>query len=175
MFDLKVIGSVLDQLEDERGVPKEKVIEAIEMALATAYKKEYGKKGQIINATFNPESGDAEFFQVKIVVDDSAVVYRNEEGILSDDDKQRVEEAEDDAVVIFNPEQHILLSDAQKMKKNVEAGEEMSFPLENKGEYGRIASQTAKQVIIQKIREAEKSSVLDEYAGHANEIVSGTV
>ncbi|MEX0672819.1 MAG: transcription termination factor NusA [Candidatus Paceibacterota bacterium] len=175
MFDLKVIGSVLDQLEEERGVPKEKVIEAIEMALATAYKKEYGKKGQIINSTFNPQTGDAEFFQVKIVVDDDHVVYRGEDGTLSEEDKQRVDESENDEVVIFNPEQHILLSDAKKMKKEVAAGEEMSFPLEEKGDYGRIASQTAKQVIIQKIREAEKSSVLEEYAGHTNEVVSGTV
>jgi N utilization substance protein A len=57
MFDLKVIHSVLAQLEEERGIPKEKIIEAIEMALATAYKKEYGKKGQIIRARFDLNSG----------------------------------------------------------------------------------------------------------------------
>ena len=57
LFDLKVIKSVLDQLQEERGIPKEKVLEAIAMALATAYKKEYGKKGQIVRATFDPETG----------------------------------------------------------------------------------------------------------------------
>ena len=64
MFDLKVINSVLEQLEEERGVPKEKVFEAIEIALATAYKKEYGKKGQIIRAKFDVTTGTTEFNQV---------------------------------------------------------------------------------------------------------------
>ena len=57
MFDLKVIHSVLDQLEEERGIPKDKVIEAIEMALATAYKKEHGKRGQIVRAKFDLNTG----------------------------------------------------------------------------------------------------------------------
>ena len=61
MFDLKVIHSVLDQLEEERGIPKEKILEAIEMAIATAYKKEYGKKSQIVRAKFDVNSGKAEF------------------------------------------------------------------------------------------------------------------
>jgi len=174
MFDLKVISSVLDQLQEERGVPKEKVVEAIEMALATAYKKEYGKKGQIIRSTFNPETGDASFFQVKIVADDDRVIYRDE-GATASEMREKIPEGEEAEWIIFNPEQHILLSDAKKMKNDVEIGEEMSFPLEEKGGYGRIASQTAKQVIIQKIREAEKSSVLDEYATHVGEIISGNV
>ena len=74
MFDLKVINSVLDQLEEERGIPREKILEAIEAALATAYKKEYGKKGQIVRAKFDLSSGATEFFQVKVVVDDTKVI-----------------------------------------------------------------------------------------------------
>ena len=73
MIDLKVLKSALEQLEQERGIPKEKVIEAIEMALAAAYRKDYGKKNQIIRATFDQDSGKAEFFQVKIVVDESVL------------------------------------------------------------------------------------------------------
>lgn len=57
MFDLKVINSVLGELEEVRGIPREKIIEAIEAALATAYKKEYGKRGQIIRATFDVQTG----------------------------------------------------------------------------------------------------------------------
>ncbi len=68
MFDLKAIEATLSQLEEERGIPREKVIEAIEFALAAAYKKDYGKKGQIVRATFSIETGDTEFSQVKIVV-----------------------------------------------------------------------------------------------------------
>ncbi len=171
MFDLKVINSVLDQLEEERGIPKDKVIEAIEMALATAYKKEYGKRGQIIRAKFDLRSGGVEMNQVKIVVDNSKVFM----------DKESLEEAietaeeKDDDRVLYNPEHHILLPDAQKIKKGAIVGDEIIFPLESKGDYGRIASQTAKQVIMQKIREAERSSVLKEFGEREGEIISGTV
>ncbi len=168
MFDLKVIQSVLAQLEEERGVPKEKVLEAIELALATAYKKEYGKKGQIVKAKFDFKTGDVDFSQVKIVVDESKV-YFQEEG------EDAPELPEGDERVRFNPEQHILLQDAKMIKADAKLDEEIIFPLELKGDYGRIAAQTAKQVIIQKIREAEKTSVFKEYGEKEGEIVSGSV
>ncbi len=167
MFDLKVINSVLDQLEQERGIPKEKIIEAIEMALATAYKKEYGKRGQIVRAKFDINSGKTDFFQVKIVVDDTRVIDVPE--------GQESERAADDLRVFFNPEHHMWIEDAKKIKKGVELDEEIIFPLEHKSDFGRIASQTAKQVIMQKIREAEKVSVLGEFGEREGEIVSGTV
>jgi len=168
MFDLKVINSVLDQLEEERGVPKEKVLEAIEAALASAYKKEYGKKGQIIKASFDPSSGKTEFSQIKIVVDESTVRFDGEDEI-------QVEEGEEEAMPKYDSEKHILIEDAKKIKKNVEIDEEMIFPLEEKQDYGRISAQTAKQVIIQKIREAEKVSILKEFGEREGAIVSGSV
>lgn len=161
MLDLRVINAVLDQLEEERGIPREKIIEAIEMALATAYKKEYGKRDQIIKASFDINSGKAEFFQVKILVSKDQLVDKKE--------------SDDDSAVVFNPERHIMLDDARRIKKDAEVGEEMVFPLEHKDDFGRIASQTAKQVIMQKIREAEKISVLSEFAKNEGMIVSGTV
>lgn len=170
MFDLKVIHSVLQQLEDERGIPKEKMLEAIELALATAYKKEYGKKGQIVRALFDQNSGKVEFFQVKIVVDESKVIMEDEE-----DETDLKSIAEEDIKVRYNPEHHILLADAKKIKRDAKIDDEIVFPLELKDNYGRIAAQTAKQVIIQKIREAEKTSVLNEYGQKDGEIVSGTV
>ena len=169
MLDLKVIHSVLTQLEEERGIPREKILEAIEMALATAYKKEYGEKGQIIRAKFDLNSGKTEFFQVKMVVDDTTVIIPDEDGEV---DFERAEKEEKD---IFNPEHHIIIANAQKIKKDVALGEEMIFPLEAHDDYGRIASQTAKQVIIQKIREAEKTAVLGEYGAQEGTIVNGTV
>jgi N utilization substance protein A len=172
MFDLKVINSVLDQLEEERGIPREKIMEAIEAALATAYKKEYGKKGQIVRAKFDISSGKTEFYQVKIVVDESQLIIPNEDGSLPEIPEQTEEEPEK---VIFNPEHHIMLDDARKIKKDAKIDDEIVFPLEMKDDYGRIASQTAKQVIIQKIREAEKISVLGEFGKREGEIVSGTV
>jgi transcription termination/antitermination protein NusA len=170
MFDLKVIHSVLEQLEEERGIPKEKMLEAIELALATAYKKEYGKKGQIVRAIFDQNSGKVEFYQVKIVVDPSKVIMDDEEV-----EENLKDVAEEDIKVRYNPEHHILLEDAKKIKRDAKIDDEIVFPLELKDNYGRIAAQTAKQVIIQKIREAEKTSVLNEYGQKDGEIVSGTV
>lgn len=170
MFDLKVIHSVLDQMEQEKGIPKDKMLEAIEIALATAYKKEYGKKGQIVRSKFDLNSGKVEFYQVKVVVDESKVIMEDEE------DTQDLENiAEADIKVRFNPEHHMLLADAKKIKKDAKVDDEIVFPLEDKSNYGRIAAQTAKQVIIQKIREAEKTSVLKEYGQKEGQIVNGTV
>jgi len=186
MVDLKVLNAVLEQLEQERGVPREKMLEAIGMSLATAYKKEYGKRGQIIRAKFDLNSGKTEFEQVKVVVEKDKVIMR-EEGAPVDNKKENfghkmanatkasdVEEMEGE-LVYFNPEHHILLEDAKKIKRGIEAGEEMIFPLETKDDFSRIAAQTAKQVIIQKLREAEKVSVLGEYGKKEGEIVTGSV
>ena len=192
MLDLKVIKSVLDQLEQERGIPKEKIIDAIEVALATAYKKEYGKRGQIVRAHFDLDSGKTEFEQVKLVVDASRVRLpeereREEEhegdesrgkmssGSEGEIDRDISDDTESDERVNFNPEHHILLEDARKIKKDANLDDELLFPLDSQENYGRIAAQTAKQVIIQKIREAEKVSVLDEFSSKEGEIVSGTV
>jgi N utilization substance protein A len=169
MFDLKVMNSVLGELEEERGIPRDKVIEAIEAALATAYKKEYAKRGQIIRATLDLAAGTTEFSQVKEVVDKNSVQF-----VESDEELPEVAEGEE-ALPRFNPEQHILVEDARLMKRDAKVGDELIFPLESKEDYGRIAAQTAKQVIIQKIREAEKVSVVAEFGKRQGEIVSGTV
>ncbi len=169
MFDLKVMNSVLGELEEERGIPRAKVLEAIEAALATAYKKEYAKKGQIIRAHLDMNTGTTEFSQVKTVVDKSTVVF--EEDLDNEPEPAEGEEEKP----LYNPEQHILLDDAKFIKRDAKVGDEIVFPLEMKDDYGRIAAQTAKQVIIQKIREAEKVSVVAEYGARQGEIVSGTV
>lgn len=163
MFDLKVIQSVLDQFEEEKNIPRAKMIEAIEAALATAYKKEYGKRNQIVRASLDMNTGTPVFEQVKIVVDESLVYFDEED------------RKEDDTRTLFDSEKHILLEDAQRMKKDAACEDEIAFPLEMQADFGRIAAQTAKQVIIQKIREAEKGSILEEFAGREGEIVSGTV
>jgi len=174
MFDLKVINSVLGELEEVRGIPRASIIEAIEAALATAYKKEYGKKGQIIRTTFDPNSGETHFLQVKIVVDDSRVIFDEDEE-LKEGSAYAEATADKEERVVYNPEHHILLEDARKIKKDAQLDEEIIFPIESKGEYGRISAQTAKQVIMQKIREAEKTSVVREFGKREGEIVNGTV
>jgi N utilization substance protein A len=171
MFDLKTINSVVQQLEEERGIPRDKTLEAIAMAFATAYKKEYGKKGQIVRASFDQNSGAVEFWQVKIVVDRNQVIMEGDE----EPEVDLKETAVDDIKIRFNPEQHMLIEDARRIKKDAQIGDELVFPLEMKADFGRIAAQTAKQIIIQKIREAEKVSVMGEYGQKEGEIVAGTV
>jgi N utilization substance protein A len=171
MFDLKVINAVVQQLEEERGIPKEKTLEAIAMSLATAYKKEYGKKGQIIRASFDSNSGSVEFWQVKIVVDRNQVIMEGDD----EPEENLKDTAVEDIKIRYNPEQHMLIEDARRIKKDVVVGDELVFPLEAKADFGRIAAQTAKQIIIQKIREAEKVSVMGEYGQKEGEIVAGTV
>ena len=172
MMDLKVIHSVLTQLEEERGIPQEKILEAIELALATAYRKEYGKKGQIVRAKFDINTGKTEMFQVKIVVDENTVLMEEPDLLTQKAGATTGTATEKD---LYNPEHHIMLSDARRIKRDVELGEEMIFPLESQDDYGRIAAQTAKQVIMQKIREAEKISIMDQYGKREGEIVTGTV
>ena len=181
MFDLKALNSALEQLEEERGVSRAQIIEAIEDALAAAYKKDYGKKGQIIRAKFNPKNGEVEFYQVKIAVDED-MIKKREEGdenvqssafnIFNIDEPEKIEPH---TKVTFNEEHHMMIDDAKKIKKEVVAGEELTFPLEAKGDYGRIAAQTAKQVIIQRIRKAERTSILDEYEHKIGSVASGKV
>ena len=65
LFDLKVINAVLEELQEQKGISKEEVLSAIEDSLASAYKKQYGERGQIIRAKFNIETGDVDFFRIK--------------------------------------------------------------------------------------------------------------
>ena len=165
LFDLKALNSALDELEQERGIKKEKVLEAIEHAFAAAYKKEYGKRGQIIKAKFNPETGDVEFTQIKLVVDKDEVYYPEQD--LSDEEKE--------GKMRFNPEQHIELEVARRIKSDVQPGDEIEFPLEGKEGFSRIAAQTAKQVIMQKIRAAEREASINEFGEKVGTIVTGQV
>ena len=174
MFDLKILNSVLGELEDERGIPRARMIDAIKQSLATAYKKEFGKRGQIITAEFDPDTGTTAFNQVKIVVTKDMLKEEAEDEI--DEEVQPDEESDDGTKKIrFDEEKHILIESARMIKKDVEPGEELIFPLENKAEFGRIAAQTAKQVIVQKIREAERESALAEFGQKAGDIVMGHV
>jgi len=173
MLDLKALKAALIQLEEERKIPQEKIVDAIEQSLAAAYKKDYGKKGQIIRCRLDVDSGSMSFYQVKIVADDSTIrfVELNEEGepLVAE-----VSEGEEERSV-YNPEKHILIEDAQKIKKDVVVDDEIVFPLDMKDDFGRVAAQTAKQVIMQRIREAERGVVLDEFSDREGEIVVGTI
>lgn len=173
-------GSAISQICEEKGISKDKVIETIEAALAAAYKKDYGKKGQNVKAIFDEVTGGAKFYLVKEVVDETMREFV-EEGALQEDKKNKgevIEEAPEDSeekLPRFNPERDLTLPDAKKMKKDTEIGEIIEIELPEKKDYGRVAAQTAKQVIIQRIREAERDAMYSEYKEKEGEVVSGIV
>ena len=172
-IDLKSFTLAISQIAEEKGIPKEKVIETIEQAYAAAYKKDYGKRGQIVKAKISPESGEVKFWQVKLVVDDSMLL--SEEELEKLKEKKIEKEAAEEEKFRFNPEKHIMVKDAKVIDAKIKAGKEIEIALESKKDYGRIAAQTAKQVILQKIREAEREAVFGEYKSKEGEIISGIV
>lgn len=167
-------GSAIMQIAEEKGIPKSVVIETIEAALAAAYKKDYGKRGQRIQAKFNEVAGDAKFYLIKDVVDETLREFveggEEEEEYL----EEEIIEGEE-KLPRYNPERDILLDEAKKIKKDAKLGDVIEIELEPQSEYGRVAAQTAKQVIIQRIREAERDSMFSEYKGKEGEVVSGVV
>lgn len=171
MLDIKALKLAIEQLELERRIARSTLVDAIEQSLAAAYKKEYGKKGQVVRAAIDLNAGTVNFEQVKTVVDDTLVRFdeENQEGELPQ------EIAEGDEREHYNEEKHILLDDARIIKSDAAVGDEIVFSLEPKDDFGRIAAQTAKQVIMQRIREAERTSIMDEFGGKEGDIVSGHI
>ena len=180
MIDLKTINAVLGEFED-RGISRATMVEAIESAMATAYKREYGKRGQVVRAHLDLNTGTIAFEQVKTVVDETTVRFPSpdeESSSLQHPDSRFHSEEEhlaEGELPRFDSEKHILLADAKLMKRGASVGEEIIFPLEPQDDFGRIAAQTAKQVVIQKVREAEKLSMMEEFSEKKGQIVSGIV
>jgi N utilization substance protein A len=179
MLDLKTIHSVLGEFE-ERGITKETMFEAIESAMATAYKKEYGKRGQIIEAKLDMNTGTVSFEQKKTIVDDTMVRFPEPDEVVEEahpyhEQREHEEIVAEGELPRYDAEKHILLEDAKRIRRDAGLGGEIVFPLEPQDDFGRIAAQTAKQVVIQKIREAEKLSILEEFGHKKGDIVSGLV
>lgn len=169
-------GSAILQIAEEKGIAKSVIIETIEAALAAAYKKDYGKRGQRIRAEFNEVGGDTKFFLIKDVVDETLREFVDgEEEDIEEEANLPVGEEGEEKLPRFNPERDIVLADAKKLKKGAAVGDVVEIELEPQHEYGRVAAQTAKQVIIQRIREAERDSMFSEYKEKEGEVVSGTV
>ncbi|MBN2285317.1 MAG: transcription termination/antitermination protein NusA [Tissierellales bacterium] len=135
----------IDELEKEKGIPKEVVIEAIETALLSGYKKNYGKSGSV-KVEIDPETGDYNIYSEKTVVG----------------------EIEDEGMEID-------LQRAKELDKKFEIGDVVKVQVKPKEDFGRIAAQTSRQVILQKIREAERENIYEEFHGRESEIVTGTI
>jgi N utilization substance protein A len=177
---------------EEKALSYESVIETIEMALAAAYRKDFGQKNQNIKVEFNPETGETKIFDVKSVVANLPDDYFDEEGKVNEKYRPKRDEGEeegevasresdedfvedDEDVIKFNPKTEIQLKDALMIKRDAELGQEIITELATPHEYGRMAAQTAKQVIIQKLREAEREMILGEFKDKQNEVVTGVV
>ena len=173
-MDIKSFTLAISQLAEEKGITQEKVQEIIEQAIAAAYKKDYGKKGQKVLAKLNFGTGEMKFWQEKLVVSES-MLLSEEELAEKKEKKEEIKEEGEEKKIRFNPEKHILLEEAKKDNPKIKAGEAILIPLEIRDDFGRIASQTAKQVILQRIREAEREVVFQEYKNKEGEVVSGIV
>lgn len=160
-MDLKEINKLIQIIAKERELPKEKVFETFEEALASAWKKECGKKGQKIVAKFDLNTGKMEFWRVFLVLDPSQIQKEGEEKV--------------EGKVRFNPEKHLLLEEAKKINPQVKPGEEIRIPLEIPSSFGRIAAQTAKQVFLQKIKELEKEITYENFKQKEGDVAFGIV
>lgn len=148
----------VDNIVEEKNIDKEIVFSAMETALTTAYKKNYGKNNSKV--LINRETGEIKVFSYLTVVPDNQEVT---------DDEGNTYQKE------INSELEIKLSDAKKIDKTLEVGDTIDTEITPKDDFSRVATSTAKQVVIQKIREAERSSILDEFQDKEGEMLLGTV
>lgn len=170
---------------EEKGLSLEVVIATVEAALAAAYRKDFGQPNQNVQVQFDPENGFYKVYDVKTVVQDfteEELEAQREELRLAREDAQKareegrdVPEMPENDKLYFNPKLHVMLSEAKKIKEDAEVGQEIRQMLDVPTEFGRMAAQTAKQVITQKLREAERSTIFDEYKDKQGTIVMGVV
>ena len=178
------IAQAIKQICDEKKISYEAVLDTIQAALAAAYRKDFGEKNQNVQVEFNPETGEMKAFDVKTAVADvdwEAEAAEIEK--LKEDYAAKVKEAEDkgepipemEPVKRFNPKTEWMISEAKKEYPKAKLDEVIRRPLGIPAAFGRMAAQTAKQVIIQKLREAERENIFGEFKGREGEIVIGTV
>lgn len=166
----------------EKGLEESVVMEAVESALAAAYRKDFGNRQQNIEVKFDPETGDIQAWDVKTVAEDISEedLEKSQEELATRREEARkkgreMNEEEMDGLVRFNPKTQIMLSEAKKIKKDVKIDEVLRIVLEIPGDFGRMAAQTAKQVIIQKLREAERNTVFNDFKEQEGHIVQGII
>ncbi|HUD20903.1 MAG TPA: transcription termination factor NusA [Candidatus Saccharimonadales bacterium] len=159
---ISAFAAAINQLSDERGLPKEVIVEAIESAVAAAYRKDYGDPDQNIISKLDEEDGQFRIFQSFEVVEEpenvhSQLTVEEAEQFLKDDKGAKVVAAEG------------------KKTAKVELGAQITTELEPHSDFGRIAAQTAKQVISQRLREAEKEILFAEYKEKQGQLINGYV
>jgi len=193
-FMASELTQAIKQVCDEKRISVESVVETIELALGAAFRKDFGNKMQNIKVNFDMETGGFKVFDVKEVAEDELKAeyekIKEERMKLAEavaaglavapakkEEEAELEElAEGQAEVKkFNPKTMISLSEAREIKKTLNIGDELIQELLLPGDFGRMAAQTAKQVVIQKLREAERSTIFKEYQDKVGELLTGTV
>lgn len=188
------ITLAMKQIADEKNIPYESVLETVETALAAAFRKDFGNKNQNIKVEFDPEKYDGQtggirVFDVKAVVEDMELpedyFVRFEEAHIPKkrEDGRPVREerlekpvvAEGEEEFKFNPKTMIMLSDARDIKADAVLTEEIRVELGVPAAFGRMAAQTAKQVVLQKLREAERGVIFTDFKGREGELMNVTV
>ena len=184
----KEFKKALDNIVKEKDIDPEVVYNAMELALTSAYKKNFNSKTNV-KVLFDRATGEIKVYSFLTVVEDDKMTKEEYEDYLfeqySDDDEEEdevIEEVEGEegeteekeTISFFNPETEIKLSDAKKLDKTLELGDTIDSEVTPK-DFGRVAAATAKQVVVQKIREAERNSIMDEFGDKQDELLIGTV
>ncbi len=162
----KEFKKAVDNIVKEKGIDPEVVYEAMELALTSAYKKNFHSKTNV-KVLINRETGDIKVYSyLTVVSDDKPDDYSDNFEV--DEDGNEIEED------IFNPEVEIRLSDARREDKSLNIGDTIDTEV-TPHDFGRVAAATAKQVIVQKMREAERNSIMEEFGDKQDEMLVGTV
>jgi N utilization substance protein A len=156
------LEQALRQIEEEKGISRAEILGMIEVSLAAAFRKDYGNKEQNVQVEFSPENLAVKVFDVKEVVSDEFV-------------QASLENPE--AEVVFDPQKQIALEEAKKIKKSYKVGDIIKTDITPKTgtNFGRIAAQTAKQVIIQKLREAERNMQFSDFKAKERTLQNGII
>jgi len=144
-MDFKQLATAIKAIAEEKNLPEETVKEVVEQALAAAYRRDYGEREQEVRVTMNLTTGDVDAYVMKEVVED-----------------------------VDSPAYEITLSNAQAMQKNAQLGDFVEVH-EKVNDFGRVAAQTAKQVILQRLREAEREIVMEEFEDKIGTVINALV
>jgi N utilization substance protein A len=179
----KEFKKALDNIVKEKDIDPEVVYSAMELALTSAYKKNFNSKTNV-KVLFDRATGEIKVYSYLTVVEDDKMTKEEYEDYLfehytDEDEEEEVEETDEEkeetpAYQYFNPEVEIKLTDAKKIDKTLEIGDTIDTEVTPK-DFGRVAASTAKQVVVQKIREAERNSIMEEFGDKQDELLIGTV
>ena len=192
----KEFKAALDNIVKEKDIDPEIVYSAMELALTSAYKKNFNSKTNV-KVLFDRETGEIKVYSFLTVVPDDKMTKEEyeddlfekyaededldtkpdvveEEPVEGEETEEKEEEEEKEQISFFNPETEIKLKDAKKIDKTLEIGDTIDTEVTPK-DFGRVATSTAKQVVTQKIREAERNSIMEEYGDKQDELLVGTV